>query len=83
MHTVAGENMLVAIGEASRQFNGIVKLNETAAFIVEQLQSETTVGEIAAALKAAYEIDEETAAGLEHDVEAVIASLKEVNAIEE
>ena len=36
------EHMAVAIGEASRNFNGMIRLNETGAFYWKELEKGTT-----------------------------------------
>lgn len=37
MRTIAGETVLVPVGKATQQFNGIITLNSVAAFIWEQI----------------------------------------------
>ena len=67
LRKVGGQNVVVAVGAASRDFNGIIKLNETGAFLWELLKSERTPEELTEALLAEYDIDRETASA---DVEA-------------
>ena len=67
LRKVGGQNVVVAVGAASRDFNGIIKLNETGAFLGELLKSERTPEELTEALLAEYDIDRETASA---DVEA-------------
>lgn len=55
------ENLLVATGEAGKSFNGIVRNNETAAFIAELLKNEITEDEIVNKILETYEVDEKTA----------------------
>ena len=61
LREVASQTMVVAIGEASKTFNGIIRLNPTGKFLWEKLQSETTVEELTAAMTSEYDIDETTA----------------------
>ncbi len=42
INKVAGETVAVAVGNAEGAFNGYIKLNDTAAFIFEQLKKETS-----------------------------------------
>ena len=65
--TPMGEgHVLVPVGRAADRFHGVVKLNETAAFIVRQLQSETDPERIVDAMAAEYEgTREQFAAGVE------------------
>ena len=72
-----GEYVAVNMGGS---FNGMIKLNETAAFIAEAMQEDTTVEEIAKKLCAEYEIDEATAV---KSIEAVVEKLREIGFIEE
>ena len=67
LRKVGGQNVVVAVGAASRDFNGIIKLNETGAFLWELLKSERTPEELTEARLAEYDIDRETASA---DVEA-------------
>ena len=67
LRKVGGQNVVVAVGAASRDFNGIIKLNETGAFLWELLKSERTPEELTESLLAEYDIDRETASA---DVEA-------------
>ena len=62
------------------EFNGMLKLNDTAAFIAETLQEERSFDEVVAKLREEYEIDEETAV---KSVESVVEKLRQVGFIEE
>ncbi len=72
-----GEKIAVSVGGS---FNGMLKLNETAAFIAELLKQETTVEEVAEKLCSVYETDKETAI---KSVEAVAEQFRKVGLIEE
>lgn len=74
LRKVGGRNVVVAVGAASREFNGIIKLNETGAFLWELLRTERTPEELTAALLEEYDIGEETAAA---DVGAFLKKLEE------
>ena len=47
----------VAAGEAGKAFNGMIKMNGTAAFIAKALQTEIDEDGIVAAILAEYEVD--------------------------
>lgn len=79
-HTVAGEQMMVAVGPAAEAFHGIVRSNKTAAFIINCLKEETTEESITEKLLEEYDIDRDTAA---KDVHALIAKIRETGAIED
>ena len=77
--TPMGESyVLVPVGRAADRFHGVVKLNETAAFIVRQLQTETDAAQIVDALAAEYKGTREQFAA---DVEAILAQLRKIDAI--
>lgn len=60
-YNTGDENLLVATGEAGKSFNGIVRNNETAAFIAELLKEEITEEEIVNRILDTYDVDENTA----------------------
>lgn len=65
----------VAAGEAGKSFSGMVRMNETAAFIFEHLKEETDVDRLTAELLAAYDgVSEQTA---RRSAESVVAQLSE------
>ena len=61
LRTVADSTVVVPYSEAV-DFNGMITLNRTGAFIWKQLQTETTRAELIALLIKEYSIDEATAA---------------------
>ncbi len=79
IYEALGERYLVPLGDAP--FKGIVKGNETAAFIWRCLEKGSTESEIVAALLAEYEgVTENDAA---KDVADVLQRLRSIGAIEE
>lgn len=58
LRKVGGQNVVVALGEASRSFNGIIRLNDTGVFLWQQLQQDKTEEQLLTALTAEYDIDE-------------------------
>ncbi len=54
INKVAGETVAVSVGNTAGAFNGYIKLNDTGAFIFEQLKKETSREEIIKKLCAAY-----------------------------
>lgn len=76
---VAGNNVVVAVGEQSRNFNGIIKLNETGMFLWEKLVVGIEREDLIDALLNEYDIDRGTA---ENDIDAFIEVLKNAGAIE-
>lgn len=58
---ILDETIAVPSGEVSKQFSGIVSLNEVGQFLFEQLQTEQTTESLIGALLDTYEVDRETA----------------------
>lgn len=61
LRNVADVTIVVPAGEASLDFNGMVTLNETGAFLWKLLSEERTEDELVEAMLAEYEVDEPTA----------------------
>ena len=61
LRNVAGNNIVVAVGEASKHFSGVITLNETGAFLWNLLTVETTKEELLKSLLNEYDISEEVA----------------------
>ena len=76
LRKIASQTMVVAVGQASKEFNGIIRLNPTGEFLWEKLQSDVTVDELVDAMTAEYDIDEATARA---DIESFIDTLKGAN----
>ena len=74
---LAGEQIMVS---ANGDFSGLVKSNETAAFIVDCLKTETTKEEIVKKLLLKYDAEEQIVA---EDVEKIIGTLKKIGALDE
>lgn len=62
LRNVAGSFVVVPIGEATLDFNGMMNLNETGAFLFEKMIDGTTREDLIKALTDEYDVDEETAA---------------------
>ena len=78
-HESLGEHYMIGTGDTS--FKGIVKSNETAAFILECLKTDTTRDAVVDRLLAEYEgVDRATVA---RDVDGIISQLRSIGALEE
>lgn len=73
LRKVGGQNVVVAVGKASLEFNGIIRLNDTGKFLWEQMKGDITEEQLLNAMLNAYDIDRETA---EKDISAFIDKLK-------
>lgn len=76
-HVTNGEQILI---DVSSSFSGLIRSNKTAAFIVDQLKSETTLDSIVDAMFEKYDAPKEV---LRRDAQAVIDKLRSVGAIDE
>ena len=71
---VGASYVAVAVGETSKNFHGMIRLNETGAFLWNKMtERDMTEEALVDALLEEYDIDRETAA---HDVHNMIESLK-------
>lgn len=79
VRSIAGESVVVALGAASKNFNGIIKLNETGRFLWDKLAVGCESEELVEAILSEYEIDRATA---EADIARFIETLEGANIIE-
>ena len=75
---VAGSYIVVAVGNAVKEFNGIINLNETGAFLWKALEKGATEEELLKAMLDEYDVDEETARS---DINAFIQKLQEAKLV--
>lgn len=78
-HRIQDTQMMVAAGEAAKHFNGLVRSNETAAFIINCLKNDTTEEDIVEKILSEYDVSREIAA---KDVKVVLEKLYSIGAIE-
>ena len=76
-HTANNEQVLIA---ADGSFNGIAKSNQTAAFIIECLKSDTSEEEIVTKMLEKYDAPKEI---ISKDVHKIIDKLRSIGATEE
>lgn len=74
LRKVAGNYIVIAIGDEAVDFNGMITVNETGAFLWEKLTEGADRESLLAALLAEYDVDEETARS---DIEEFIGLLKD------
>lgn len=73
-----GETQMMV--DISANFSGLVRSNKTAAEIVDLLKSDTTEEKIISAMLEKYDVSESI---LKRDVQKIVATLKEIGAIDE
>lgn len=80
LRKVADCFVVVPIGAAVAEFNGMINLNEAGAFLWQLLENDTTVDEIVKEMLEQYDVSEDTAKA---DVEKFVSQLREASLIEE
>lgn len=80
LRSIAGENILVATGEASQIFNGMITLNEVASFIWNNIDECETAENLTTKILEEFDVDEQTA---KKDVEGFTNELIKMGMIEE
>ncbi len=80
LRRVLDEAIVIASGEASKSFHGMIKLNDTAADVWQWLSEGKTEEEVAKALAEKYEISLELAAA---DTKSMLATMAEKGFLEE
>lgn len=77
---LAENYVVVPIDNINNDFKGMIQLNETGAFLFEQLQQEKTLDELLALMLEKYDIDTHKA---KNDVELFVAKLKKDGLLDE
>ena len=73
LREVAGNYIVVAVGSAVKEFNGVINLNETGAYLWKKLQDGADEEGLVKALLEEYEVEEELA---RKDVKAFVEKLQ-------
>ena len=76
---IAGKSVVIALGEASKSFKGMIELNGVARVIWDMLADEKESSEIVDRIVSEYDVDRETAT---RDVDSFIEGLKGANIFE-
>lgn len=73
LRRLGDEYMVVAIGEASKSFNGMIRMNETGAFYWKELENGTSEDQLAARTQERFpDVDLDTA---RRDVQAFLQTI--------
>lgn len=75
---IAGDVILVPVGDSSLTLKGLITLNETAEFIWDRLADAADAAELAAEMCEEYDIDAATA---KNDVDEILAQFRELEII--
>lgn len=79
LREIAGQAVVVPLGERVVEFNGIITLSESGAFIWRKLENEVSEKELVEYLINEYDIDIETA---RNDMEDFLNSMRQKNLID-
>ena len=80
LREVAGYYVVVPIGEGALNFNGVINLNESGAFLWKTMEKEVSESDMVAALLSEYDVDEARAKA---DVAAFIEKMRQGNLLDE
>lgn len=73
LREIAGDYILVPVGDTALDFNGLITVNEIGAFLWEKMKQDVTVTDLTNDVLKEYEVDEETARA---DVEEFVSALQ-------
>lgn len=79
LRKVADSYVVVPVGKATVDFNGMINLNETGAFLWQQLQKGADEETLLRAMLSEYDVDEETAA---EGIDSFLSKLREADLLE-
>lgn len=79
IHDVGNEHMVVATGQIFKEFNGLIRNNETANFIYKQLLKDTTEEAIIEAMLNEYDAPREV---ITSDVHKIIEQVREAGLLD-
>ena len=80
LRNICDSYVVIAMGERASEYKAMIKLNDTGAFLWEQLEQERTVEELSQAMIAEYDVDLQTA---KEGIEAFVKALREGNLLVE
>ena len=79
LRKVADSYVVVPVGKATVDFNGMINLNETGAFLWQQLQKGADEETLLKAMLSEYDVGEETAA---EGIDSFLSKLREADLLE-
>lgn len=80
LREVAGQNVVVPVGETALQFNGLITLNSSGKLLWEALQEDVTINDLVELLLSKYDVTREVAL---KDVNDFIKVLKDRDILED
>ena len=80
LKTVAGQSIVVPVGEAAITFNAMITLSESGKFLWENLLDDTTEENLLSAILAEYDVSEEVA---RRDILEFLNKMREADLLDE
>lgn len=80
LRSVAGERLLIPVGEAAMQVKGLIALSESAGLLYEKLRGGCTREDLVAALTSEYDVPEAVAAA---DTDAFLDQMRQLKILVE
>ena len=80
LRDVGGKSFVVAVGDRSREFKGMITLNETGKLIWKTLEKEATIDDVVEAITNVFECDDKDL--VQADVAVFIAKLEKDGILE-
>lgn len=80
LRQVAGNSIVIAVGEEALNFNGMITINGAGTFLWKQLETGATKEELLAAMQKEYDVDEATAS---RDIDDFLENLRKADLIVE
>lgn len=79
LREIAGEFILIPVGQAALKIHGMINLSESAACLWKKLQEDCTEDALVETLLSEYDVDRQTAAA---DVREMVEQMRQVGVIE-
>ena len=80
LREIAGQRIVIALGEASQKFHGMINLNETSGFIWKCIENGMSEEEITEKIVEEYEVNYEKA---NCDIKKVVLKLEKLGVLED
>lgn len=78
LREIVGESVLIPVGQASQQFNGMLTVNGIVSFIWKQLAEDTTIDQLVTAIMEEYDVQEEEARA---DMEQLMGEMQNIGLV--
>lgn len=78
LREIAGEYILIPTGSTTQEFNGLITINDVAAFVWKNIESTESIEELVSMVLEEYDVEEEIA---RNDISEFVKQLKEADMI--